>query len=168
MQSITAKADKQTTSLFDFMFWSDVVVILAIVGLNIVNLSRANTAQGALVSVAEPQLVFIVSLALIMYLCYGCYTALATKKRFGNVFVTLDDAGVSGYSLPHPATGERGEAFTASYDDIVSVSLIEVAVSRKHIAPALKIETEENSFVVPAPERVKELVNQIAERMKQK
>lgn len=168
MQLITAKADRQTTSLFDFMFWSDVVVILAIVGLNIVNLSRANTEQGALVSVAEPQLVFIVSLALMMYLCYGCYTALATKKRFGNVFVTLNDAGVSGYSLPHPATGERGEVFSALYDDIVSVSLIEVAVSRKHIAPALKIETEENSFVVPAPEHVKELVNQIAERMKQK
>ena len=132
------------------------------------NLTRANTAQGALVSVAEPQLVLIVSLALILYLGYGCYTALATKKRFADVFVTLDEARVSGFSLPHPATGERGEAFSASYDDIVSISLVEVAVTKKHVAPALKIETEENSFVVPAPERVKELVNQIAERMKQK
>ena len=147
------------------MFWSNIVVILAIVGLNILNFVRANTPQGALVSLAEPQLVFIVSVALILYLGYGCYTARSSKKRFGNVFVALDETGVSGYSLPRPATGESGEAFTIEYGDIVSVSIAEVAVTKKHVAPALKIETADKSFVVPAPADIKTLVNQIAEHM---
>ena len=166
MQQTTVKADRQTTSLLDFMFWSNVVVIVAILGLNAINLTRANTPQGALVSVAEPQLVLIVSFALILYLAYGCYTSLATKRRLSQVFVTLNEAGVSGVSLPRPTTSEPAEAFSVTYDSIVSVSIEEIAITKNHVAPALKIETAEKSYLVPAPERLKELVSAIAERMK--
>ena len=89
MQQIRAKADRQVTSLLDFTFWSDLIVILAIVGINIVNILRANSGQSALVTAAEPELVLIVSFALVLYLGYGCVQALSIKSRMNRVFMRL-------------------------------------------------------------------------------
>ena len=61
MPNLRVKADRNATSLLDFMFWSDLIVILVIVGVNIANILRANSGQGALVTAAEPELVLIVS-----------------------------------------------------------------------------------------------------------
>ena len=165
MQKMTVKADRQVTSLLDFTFWSDFAVILAIVALNIVNLLRANGGQGAMITAAEPGLVLMVSFSLTIYLGYGCFNALSIKRRLARVYVSLDEAGVSGVSLPSPMSGRAGEAFTVSYGQIVSVSMEEVAITKKHAAPSLKLETDGQSYIVPAPERLKEIVQQIAERM---
>ena len=70
-----------------------------------------------------------------------------------------------GVSLPNPMSGIAGEAFTVFYEKIVSVSIEEVAITKKHVAPSLKLETDEQVYIVPAPERLKEAVQQIAERM---
>ena len=165
MPNMRVKADRQVTSLLDFMFWSDLVVILAIVGLNIVNILRANGTQGAMITAAEPELVLIVSFALVLYLVYGCFNALSIKRRLDRVYVSLDETGVSGVSLPNPMSGIAGEAFTVFYEKIVSVSIEEVAITKKHVAPSLKLETDEQVYIVPAPENQKEIVQQIAERM---
>ena len=165
MANLRAKADRQATSLLDFMFWSDLVVILVIVGVNIANILRANSGQGALVTAAEPGLVLIVSFALVLYLGYGCFNALAIKSRLSRVFVSLNESGVSGFSLPNPTTGVPGEAFAVSYDQITSVCVEELAITKKHVAPSLRLETTEQSYHVPAPEHLKEIVQQIAERM---
>jgi hypothetical protein len=165
MQQMRVRADRQVTSLLDFTFWSDLVVILVIVGVNIVNILRANGGQGALVTAAEPELVLIVSFALVLYLGYGCVQALSIKSRMNRVFVSLDETGVSGLSLPNPTTGVPGEEFSISYDKITSVSVEEIAITKKHVAPSLKLEADEQSYHVPAPEHLKEIVQQIAERM---
>jgi hypothetical protein len=165
MPNMRVKADRQVTSLLDFMFWSDLAVILAIVGLNIVNILRANGTQGAMITAAEPELVLIISFALVLYLGYGCFNALSIKRRLGRVYVSLDETGVSGVSLPNPMSGIAGEAFTVFYEKIVSVSIEEVAITKKHVAPSLKLETDEQVYIVPAPEHLKEIVQQIAERM---
>ena len=165
MPNLRAKADRQITSLLDFMFWSDLIVILVIVGLNIVNILRAGSTQGAMITAAEPELVLIVSFALVLYLGYGCFNALSIKHRLGLVYLSLDEMGVSGVSLPNPMSGIAGEAFTVSFEKIVSVSIEEVAITTKHVAPSLKLETDEQVYIVPALERLKEAVQQIAERM---
>lgn len=165
MPNLRVKADRNATSLLDFMFWSDLVVILVIVGINIANILRANSGQGALVTAAEPELVLIVSFALVLYLGYGCFNALAIKSRLSRVFVSLDDTGVSGLSLPNPTVGVPGEEFSLGYEAISSVSIVELAITKKHVAPSLRLETSEQSYHVPAPEHLKEIVQQIAERM---
>ena len=165
MPNLRAKADRQVTSLLDFMFWSDLVVILAIVVLNIVNILRASSGQDAMITAAEPELVLIVSFALVLYLGYGCFNALSIKRRLGRIYVSLDETGISGVSLPNPMSGIAGEAFTVSYEKIVSVSIEEVAITKKHVAPSLRLEADEQVYIVPAPERLKEIVQRIAERM---
>lgn len=165
MQQMRVKADRQVTSLLDFTFWSDLIVILAIVGINIVNILRASSGQSALVTAAEPELVLIVSFALVLYLGYGCVQALSIKSRMNRVFVSLDEAGVSGLSLPNPTNGIPGEAFSVSYSEITSVSVEELSITKKHVAPSLKLEAGEEVYHVPAPEKLKEIVQQIAERM---
>ncbi len=165
MQKITAKVDRQATSLLDFTFWSNIVVLAFITGVNIVNFNRASTEQGALLAAASPNLVLIVSLALILYMGYGCYGALSTKNRLHRVVLAMDDAGVSGVSLPNPTKNEQGEAFSISFDQIYSVSIVDIAITKKHTAPSLKIESVECAYFVPAPEGLKEIVRLIAERM---
>ena len=139
--------------------------MLFIVGVNMVNFARANTEQGALIVAASPSMVLIVSLALILSMGYGCFGALWTKRRLARVFVALDDAGVSGVSLPNPTMNEQGEAFSIPYAQIYAVSIVEVAITKKHTAPSLKMESAERAYFVPAPEGLKELVRLIAERM---
>ena len=166
MQKINAKADRQVTSPLDFTAWINVAVIIAIIVLNFMNSKRIADGSGALLSALKPELLMIISFAMILYLSFGCFNALATKRRFSRVFVSLDEAGVSGVSLPHPAANEAGERFSIPFEAIRSVSIEDIAITRKHTAPSLKLETDERAYYVPAPEHLKELVTQIAERMK--
>ena len=165
MEKITAKVDRQATSLLDISLGSNVIVILIIIAINIINLARANSGQGALVTAAAPGLVLIMSLALVLYLVYGCWGAFTTRRRLGRVFVTLDETGVSGVSLQNPTTSEPAEPFSVPYAQIQSVSVDGVAITKKHTALSLKIETAERAYLVPSPEGLKDLVQTIADRM---
>ena len=110
MQRTNVKVDRRATSLLDFMAWGNVALIIGIITLYWINAKRITNGSGALLSELQPELLMIVSAAMVLYLSFGCFTALATKRRLSCVFVTLDDAGVSGLSLPHPATNEPGGA----------------------------------------------------------
>ena len=165
MNQITAKVDRQTTILLDFMFWSNVLVLAFIVVINVINFARVNLGQKALLTTASPQLVLLVSFAIVLYLGYNCYNALAIKRRLVGVSVTLDNSGVSGLSLPSPTTNEKAEPFSVPFSQIETVSIVEIAITKKHMAPSLKIETDANAFYIPAPEGLKELVRTIADQM---
>ena len=165
MNQITAKVDRQTTILLDFMFWSNVLVLAFIVVINVINFARVNLGQKALLTTASPQLVLLVSFAIVLYLGYNCYNALAIKRRLVGVSVTLESSGVSGLSLPSPATNEKAEPFSVPFSQIETVSIVEIAITRKHTVPSLKIETAERAYYVPAPEGLKELVRMIADQM---
>ena len=165
MQKMTAKVDRQTTLLLDITFWSNALVLLFIVVINIINLTRVNFGQTALLTTASPQLVLLVSFAITLYLGYNCFFALATKRRLSGVSVTIDEMGVTGFSMPNPTTNETGELFLVSFSQIETVSIVEIAITKKHMAPSLKIETAERAFYIPAPEGLKELVREIAEQM---
>ena len=165
MQKITARVDRQATVLLDFMFWSNIFVLLFIVVVNAVNFARVNIGQTALLTTASPSLVLLVSLAIILYLAYNCFSSLAIKKRLNRVSVTVDEAGITGLSLPSPMTNDKGELFLVSFSQIETVSIVEIAITKKHMAPSLKIETAEYAFYIPAPEGLKELVRTIADQM---
>ena len=165
MQKITARVDRQATVLLDFMFWSNAFVLLFIAVINAINLTRVNHGQTALLTTASPSLVLLVSLAITLYLAYNCFSSLAIKKRLNRVSVTVDEVGVTGLSLPNPTTSEKGELFLVSFSQIDTVSIVEIAITKKHTAPSLKIETAENAFYIPAPEGLKELVRTIADQM---
>ena len=165
VQKITAKVDRQATVLLDITFWSNAVVLLFIVVINVINLARVNRGQTALLTTASPQLVLIVSLAIVVYLGYNCFSALSTKRRLRIVSVTVDEEGITGLSLPNPTTNEMGELFLVSFSQIETVSIVEIAITKKHMVPSLKIETAERAFYIPAPEGLKELVRKIADQM---
>ena len=165
MNQITAKVDRQTTILLDFMFWSNALVLAFIVVINAINLARVNMGQKALLTTASPQLVLLVSFAIILYLGFNCFNALAIKRRLVGISVSLDESGVSGLSLPSPTTNEKAEPFAVPFSQIETVSIAEVAITKKHMAPSLKIETAERAYYVPAPEGLKELVRTIADQM---
>ena len=165
MQKITAKVDRQATVLLDIMFWSNIIVLLFIIVINAINLVRVNLGQTALLTTASPSLVLLVSFAIVLYLGYNCFSSLAIKKRLNGVSVTLDEAGVSGLSLPSPTTSEKAEPFTVPFSQIETVSISEISITRKHTAPSLKIETAERAYYIPAPEGLKELVRAIADQM---
>ncbi len=164
-QQTTAKVDRQATGLLDISFWSNIVVMVLIIGITAVNFFRAQTAQGALLSNASPELVLIVSAALVLYLGYGCFTVMTTKLRLNQAYISIDQAGVSGCSLEKPMMREPGEPFTAAFGEIRSVSIVGVPITKKHVAASLKIETADRSYVVPAPEGLHDLVNTLSERM---
>ena len=165
MQKITAKVDRQATVLLDIMFWSNIIVLLFIVVINAINLVRVNLGQTALLTTASPSLVLLVSFAIVLYLGYNCFSSLAIKKRLNGVSVTLDEAGVSGLSLPSPTTSEKAEPFSVPFSQIETVSISEISITKKHMAPSLKIETAARAYYVPAPEGLKELVRTIADQM---
>lgn len=165
MPKITKGVDRQAAGLLSFMAWSNVAVIIAVIILNVVNMLRITSGEDALISVLDPQLFMIVSLALMLYLAYGCYQALSIGRRLSRVFVSLDEDGISGASLPQPVKNDMEARFSLPYDAIQSVSIVEVAITKKHTAPSLKLESAEQVYIVPAPEGLKELVNLIAERM---
>ncbi len=165
METLHVKADRQTTSLLDFSFWSNVAIILLLVVANFANYAQVSAGKGPIFTFAAPELVMIASLALVLWLGYACIGLTATKRRLRLVRVTLDDTGVSGYALEHPSTPETGEDFFLAYQQIRYVGVVDVAITKKHNAPSLKIATDERGYVVPAPEQLLELVKRIAEKM---
>ncbi|MBA4347950.1 MAG: hypothetical protein C0413_03765 [Clostridiales bacterium] len=165
MQKITVRADRQVTSLLDFAFWSNVVVVLAVITINIINFLRMSSGQPAFVTAVAPEMFVMISFALALYLGFKCLTTRATKKRLSAVFVTLDDAGISGLCLPNPTSSKEGETFMVTYGEIRTVSVEDVAVTKKHVAPSLKLETAERTYIVPAPEGINELIRLIADQM---
>ena len=165
MEKLHAKADRQTTSLLDISFWSNLAIILLLAVANYVNYARVSKGSGPLLTFAAPEIVLIASLALALWLAYGCLGLLATMRKMRAVGVKLDEKCVSGYALEHPATREAGEDFSVSYADIRYVGIVDVAITKKHTAPSLKIATDERAYVVPAPEQLREIVRIISERM---
>ena len=165
MPRTTAKVDRQATILLDITFWSNAVVLLFIVVINAINLARVNSGQAALITTATPSLVLVVSFAIVVYLGYNCFSSLATKRRLSVVSVTIDEEGISGLSLPNPTTNEKAESFSVPFSQIETVSIVEIAITKKHMAPSLKIETDANAFYITAPEGLKELVRTIADQM---
>jgi len=165
MSNTTARVDRQATGLLDVTFWSNVAVMLLLAAVSAVNTVRAGTEQGPLVRAAAPELVFAVSAALILYMGYGCFSAMATKRRLSRAFVSLDEAGVSGYALANPTAREAGEPFSLAYGELRFVGVVDVAITKKHAVPSLKIATQERGYIVPAPEGLREIVRLLAERM---
>ena len=165
MQQTTARVDKQVRSLFDLSFWSSIAVIILVIVSNFVNYYRTESMQQPLVSGTSPQLVLVISILLILWLIYGCVGNVLAKKRLIQAYITLDDAEVSGYSLPNPTMREAGEGFSLAYDQIQSVDVIAVAITRKHSTPALRLTTLEKQYVVPAIENISEVLKSISERI---
>ena len=165
MQQTTAHVDKQVRSLFDLSFWSSIAVIILVIVSNFVNYYRTQSMQQPLVSGASPLLVLVISILLILWLIYGCVGNVIAKKRLVQAFITLDDAGVSGYALANPTTPAAGEEFSLTYDQIQSVDVIAVAITRKHSTPALRLTTAEKQYVIPAIEQISEILKRISERI---
>lgn len=168
METLHVKADRQTTSLLDISIWSNVAIILLLAVANFVNYMRVSAGSGPLFTFAAPELVLIASIALILWLGYACIGFLGTKRRLRRVSVTLDENGVSGYALERPSESETGENFSIPYGKIRYVGVVDVAITKKQNASSLKIATAEREYIVPAPEKLQELVNRIAERMPDK
>ncbi len=165
MNDRTAKVDGQTKRLLDMNFWSNFAAILIIAGITAANMLRADAEQGALVGATSPQLVFIVSLALILWMGNSCIKAIKTKYRLSKVFITLDERGVTGYAMEDPMGSAPGQAFTLAYGDIQSVEITDVAITKKNSVPSLTLSGAEKSYVVPAPEGLHELIEAISDRM---
>jgi len=165
MESLHAKADRQTTSLLDISFWSNISIILLLAVANYVNFARVTAGNAPLLTFAAPELVLIASLALALWLAYGCFGLLATMRRLRAVSVKADEKCVSGYALENPCAREEGENFSVPYADIRFVGIVDVAITKKHTAPSLKIATDERAYVVPAPEKLHELVRWISEHI---
>ena len=165
MQKLTASVDRQATMLLDMTFWSSVVVIVLLLVINAVNLFRANSGGEPLISLAEPDLVLIVSLAICVWMAFGGGGALATKKRLSRVNISCSDLGVSGISMPDPANGDVGEPFSLPYSEIRFVGSVEIPFTKRHQVPSLKLKDDQRCYIVPAPEGLPEIVRLISEHM---
>lgn len=165
MLPFTARVDRQIKSLFDLSFWSSIAVIILIAVSNFVNFFRVNAKQTPLVNGVSPNLVLIVSILLILWFIYGCVGNVLDKRRLVRAFVTLDDAGVSGYAIANPTLQGDGEDFSLTYGQIVSVDAIAVAITKKHSAPALRLKTLEREYIVPALENISEIIKLVSERI---
>ncbi|NLI55074.1 MAG: hypothetical protein GX417_12260 [Clostridiales bacterium] len=161
----TAAVDRQASSLLDITFWSNIFVILVLVGINAFNIARAGTEQGALITAASPVLVLIASLALAVWMGYACVDAMKTKRWLIKVGITLDESGVSGYALENPSLGKAGEPFSLRYSELRHVGVVEAAITKKHSFPSLKLSTADRSYIIPAPDGLDELIREISDRM---
>ena len=165
MNKINAVADKQATSLLTISFWSNIAVMALIVTANAVNYIRIGAGRDPLIGMIRPEFLLVISLALIVWMAFGCFEFLAIKKRLGRVRVMLDDIGISGFALANPTTREDGERFSVAYSDVHFAGIVDVPISKKHTAPSLKIATSERAYVVPALENLREIERIISERM---
>lgn len=162
---IQSKVDRQATSLLDITFWSNVVVTAALVVINIVNIQREATGGEELIQIASPGLVIIVSAALGVWMITRAVSALVTKKRLKSVSIAVTESGVTGVSMPEPMTKKKPERFSIDFTDIREAGTVEIAITKKTNVPALKIGGAEEAYTIPAPERMKEILNIILERM---
>ena len=166
MQTTTAKVDRQATSLLDLTFWSNIAVMILLLVVNGVNLLRVNSGEEALITLAAPELILIVSLALCVWMAFGCGSALATKKRLSRIYVTCSESGVEGISMPNPIERCAGEVFSLPYAKIKFAGVVEAPISKKHNAPSLKlINDDEKSYIVPAVDNIDLVLRTICDQM---
>jgi len=165
MQKTTAVVDRQATSLLGMTLWSNIVVSALLLIVNAVNLYRAEAGKELLISLASPEVVLILSLALCVWMAYGCVGVLATKRRLSRVYISCSEEGVEGVSMPNPTNSGEGEPFQLAYDEIRYVGVAEVPLTKKGTVPSLKLSDEKRNYVVPAPEKLEELVREIADRI---
>ncbi len=170
MERITVKVDKQAISLLDITKWSNLACILLLAVLNAVNCLRAGSGDGTtLFAGMSRETVLIVSALLGAYMAARCFTAVAVKRRLEQVSFTITETGVEGMSMPEPMRRDRvhpgGEPFSVPFEAIQSVRTAEVMITKKHPMPSLAIECENATYVVPAPEQLKELIRQIEGRL---
>lgn len=165
MQQTTAKVDRQATSLLDMSFWSNLAVMVLLLVVNAVNLLRVDAGAEPLIAMASPEMVMIFSLALCVWLAYGCYGVLSTRRRLSRVYVTCSESGVEGVSLPNPVVRDAGEPFSLAYAQIKFVGVAEAPLTKKQNVPSLKLGDGQKSYLVPAPEGLEQLIRLIAERM---
>lgn len=165
MQKFTASVDRQATMLLDMTFWSSMVVIVLLLVINTINMLRASSGGEPLISLASPDLILIVSLAICVWLAFGGIRALATKKRLSRVCVCCSETSVEGVSMPNPANGDEGEPFSLPYQDIRFVGSVDVPLTKRQQVPSLKLKDDQRSYIVPAPEGLPEIVRIISNRM---
>lgn len=165
MQQKTYQADRQTTSLLDIKFWSNLVVIALLVVINAVNFQRAASGGDALVQLASPEIIAIASALLVVWLAVGCFTAMRTKTRLKRVFIRLTETGATGVSMPEPMSNKNGIAFDIAYADITEVRIAEVRITSKNTASSLRIVCSGHEYDIPAPERLQELMETISDEI---
>lgn len=165
MQTFTARVDRQATSLLNISVWSNLAIIALLAVVNVVNFLRAGANGEPLIAMASPEIVLIVSLALGIWLVFGCYGTLATKKRLTGVYVSCTENGVEGISMPNPIIRGAGESFSLAYDQIEFVGAVEAPLTKRHKVPSLKLSDGAQTYLVPAPEELDHLIRMISERM---
>lgn len=165
IQNQTLYVDRQSIGLLNASVWANVIVALALIAVNVINYMRAEAGSDTLVSFATPGLTMLVSVALCVWMAYNCFGMLASKARLKRVFIACREDCVEGVSLPDPTSGRPSKPFSLTYGKIRYVGVVETALTKKHTAPSLKICDSENDYIVPAPERIDEIVRYIAERM---
>jgi len=158
-KKLTATVDRQAMSLLDITFWSNIVVTGVIVAINAVNLLR--TDGKSLISAASPEIVLLASALLCIWMAARAVSAVVTKNRLKEVSVSLGETGVEGVSLKDPMRERRGEYFSIAYADITQVLIVNVAITKKHTVPSLKIDGRDVSYVIPAPENLQLIQNEI-------
>ncbi len=165
MQTTTIQVDRQATSLLDMTFWSNIAVMILLLVVNAVNLIRVNAGSEALITLAAPEMILIVSLALCVWLAFGCGSALATKKRLSHVYITCSDNGVDGISLPTPTERAAGESFALPYASIRFAGIVETPITKKHNVPSLKLSDGEKTYIVPALDDIDLALQTISDHM---
>ena len=165
MQKNTYSVDRQATSLLDITFWSNVVVITLLIAINAVNFQRAATGGETLVKIASPELIAIISGVLAVWMGVGCFTAMRVKARLKKVFLRLSETGVSGVSMPEPMNNKKGTPFEIAYADVTEIRAAEMHITTKSTVSSLRIVCGERQYDVPAPERMQELMELLADRI---
>ncbi len=162
---IKSRVDRQATSLLDITFWSNIVVIAVVIGINIVNIMREDSGGEQLIAFASPEFVMIISTALCIWMLVRAISALVTKNKLKGVFIAVLDDVIEGVSMPEPMTTKQAKHFSVAFDQVCEARTVEVAITKKHDVPSLKIGTADESFTIPAPEHLREILNLIIERM---
>jgi hypothetical protein len=162
---LKSNVDRQATSLLDITFWSNIVVIAVVIGINIVNIVREGTGGERVISFASPEFVLILSTALCVWMLARAISALVTKRRLKTVFLAVSDDGIAGVSMPEPMTNKQEKRFSVAFDQVCEVRTVEVAITKKHNVPSLKIGTADEWFIIPVPERLQEIVAMLSEML---
>lgn len=166
MEPITVRVDRQALSLLDITKWSNLACALLLAGLNVVGLFRSSGAEEAAQNPAlSPDLLLLLSVFIGGWMILRAVQAVAVKRRLDRVTLTVSDDGVEGVSLPAPTARDGdfpdGEHFSVPFSAIEGASVVEVAITKNHKAPSLRLECGEAVYIVPAPERLKELLELI-------
>ena len=165
MEKAVVHIDRQATSLLGITLWSNIIVSVLLLFVNAVNLYRAETESELLISFASPEMVFLISLALCVWMIFGCVGVIATKRRIEKVFLSWSDEGVEGISMPDPISKRMGEPFQLKFSEIRFVGITEIPLTKRGTVPSLKICNDEKVYIVPAPEKLDEIVKMISDHM---